>query len=315
MAKLKYNLNNDEKIVYKTSCVRHGFWGAYTNSLIVTNQAVILEKYGMLNNFKGIERYSYDSIKQAIQGEATNGQKQLELYIGDKVEDFALQSGDENELKMLVMAINDQMGTDAEYFDYNYYKKISMNDKEINRLLELRAMAGKNDDGLSKSNLNIAKDATKNVIKSNDYTLNGIKKSINKAAKKEKRKGILGEFMNEVMDDFGIYDIQDMFTEIGNDFREDFGLGHKMTHKEEKELEELEKKQRKKEIQQLKERELKNKIDERKQYIESQKRINSEENNSNIDKYEEIKKLKELLDMNIITQEEFDKKKKELLNL
>lgn len=33
------------------------------------------------------------------------------------------------------------------------------------------------------------------------------------------------------------------------------------------------------------------------------------------DPYEEIKKLKELLDMDIITQEEFDKKKKELLNL
>ena len=38
-----------------------------------------------------------------------------------------------------------------------------------------------------------------------------------------------------------------------------------------------------------------------------------EQNSS--DPYEEIKKLKELLDMEIISQEEFDKKKKELLNL
>ena len=30
---------------------------------------------------------------------------------------------------------------------------------------------------------------------------------------------------------------------------------------------------------------------------------------------EDIKKLKELLDIGVITQEEFDKKKKELLNL
>ena len=33
------------------------------------------------------------------------------------------------------------------------------------------------------------------------------------------------------------------------------------------------------------------------------------------DKYDELKKLKELLDLNIISQEEFDKKKKELLDL
>lgn len=37
--------------------------------------------------------------------------------------------------------------------------------------------------------------------------------------------------------------------------------------------------------------------------------------NERIDKYEEIKKLKELLDMGIITTDEFDNKKRELLNL
>jgi hypothetical protein len=39
------------------------------------------------------------------------------------------------------------------------------------------------------------------------------------------------------------------------------------------------------------------------------------ENNNEIDPYEEVKKLKELLDMEIISQEEFDSKKKELLGL
>ena len=115
MAKQKYALNPGEKIVYKTSCVRHGFWGAYTHALTITNQSVILERYGMLNNFKGIDRYNYSDITQAIKGEASNGEDQLELYINGKVEDFALQSGDDNELKVLIMAINDQMGADAEY--------------------------------------------------------------------------------------------------------------------------------------------------------------------------------------------------------
>ena len=105
MAKQKYALNPGEKIVYKTSCVRHGFWGAYTHALTITNQSVILEKYGMLNNFKGIERYNYSDITQAIKGEASNGEDQLELYINGNVEDFALQSGDDNELQVVVVKL------------------------------------------------------------------------------------------------------------------------------------------------------------------------------------------------------------------
>ena len=41
--------------------------------------------------------------------------------------------------------------------------------------------------------------------------------------------------------------------------------------------------------------------------------LNKESENRNLDKYEELEKLKELLDKNIITQEEFDRKKEELL--
>jgi len=50
----------------------------------------------------------------------------------------------------------------------------------------------------------------------------------------------------------------------------------------------------------------------------SQDEEKEEENNNkatSIDPYEELKKLKELLDMGIITQEEFNQKKKQLLNL
>lgn len=90
-----------------------------------------------LNNFKGIERYDYTEISQAIQGEASNGEKQLELYIGGKVENFALQSGDETEMRVLLTAINDQMGADAEYFDYSYYQSL----KDTDRISALKAKA------------------------------------------------------------------------------------------------------------------------------------------------------------------------------
>ena len=54
MAKQKYTLNPEEKIVYKASHVRHGFQGAYTHVLTITNQSVILEKYGVLRESRDL---------------------------------------------------------------------------------------------------------------------------------------------------------------------------------------------------------------------------------------------------------------------
>ena len=44
-------------------------------------------------------------------------------------------------------------------------------------------------------------------------------------------------------------------------------------------------------------------------------KLENNKKESKEDPYEEVKKLKELLDMNIITKEEFNKKKKDLLNI
>lgn len=156
MAKQKYKLNANEKMVYKATNVRHGFWSMYTDTLIITNQSVILEKYGMLNNFKGIERFDYALMNQAILGKASNGEKQLELYMGDVLEDFALQSSDENELKILIMAINDQMGPDKEYYDINYCQNILSEAKENDRIAELRAKAEDDDLIIGESSLEFA---------------------------------------------------------------------------------------------------------------------------------------------------------------
>lgn len=86
-------MNKGEKIVYKVECCRHGFWGAYTDTLVVTNQSLILEQYGVFSNFKGIVRYPYEEINQVIIGAATNGEKQLEIYLDGRTENFAPQSG------------------------------------------------------------------------------------------------------------------------------------------------------------------------------------------------------------------------------
>ena len=56
------------------------------------------------------------------------------------------------------------------------------------------------------------------------------------------------------------------------------------------------------------------KMEREKKELEEAKLENKKENN-NDNKFEEVKKYKDLLDSGIISQEEFDKKKKELLGL
>lgn len=298
MAKQKYKLNDNEIILYKVSNVRHGFWGAYTNKLVVTNESVIEERYNLFDFFKGIRRYNYSDIKQAIEGEASNGEKQLELYINDKVEDFACSSRDEQ--RILIMAINDQMGPDAGKFDNAYYKNIMNDFKETNRLNELRKKAGNNTN--NSNNLKIATNAAKNVVKSGNYSLNGIIKGVEKAQRKEKRKG----FLKDVLDFTGISDVQDDFTEIGNDFREMVGLKTKMTNAERKELEKLEEKRSKMELEETKSDIIKKRKEE----------LNKKSNDldSVNEQLEMLKKAKELLDSGVLTKKEFEQKKKEILN-
>ena len=323
MAKQKYALNPGEKIVYKTSCVRHGFWGAYTHALTITNQSVILEKYGMLNNFKGIERFDYSVINQAIQGEASNGEKQLELYIGGKVEDFALQSGDENEMKVLVMAINDQMGPDANYYDFNYYQRIVTEAKDTDRILELRAKEQEETPvSVGGSGLEIAGAAAKNLLKSGDFSAKGITKAVTKATGKQQKKGIFSGMMDEFLDDIGIRDLQDEFTEIGNEFREEFGLKTKMTHAERKELEELEEKRRKQEVQRQKNATFQDRVAQQKAKVDAQKGKMPEASTQSAvtskmsvkEQMELLQQIKSLLDAGVLTPEEFEKKKQEILN-
>lgn len=318
MAKQKYALNPGEKIVYKTSSVRHGFLGAYTHALTITNQSVILEKYGMLNNFKGIERYNYPDITQAIKGEASNGEDQLELYVNGKVEGFALQSGNDNELKVLIMAINDQMSENAEYYDFNYYQSIVTEAKDTDRILELRAKVQDEMPTSSGSGLEFAGAAAKNLIKSGNFTPMGVTKAVTKAAGKQK--SVFSGIMDEFLDDIGIRDIQDEFTEMGNEFREEFGLKTKITHAERKELEELEEKRRKQEIENQKNAAFQNKVNQQKAKIDVKKAgggMSQSPNTAKMSVKEQmdlLQQIKGLLDAGVLTQEEFDKKKHEILN-
>jgi hypothetical protein len=267
-------------------------------------------------------QFDYSIINQAIQGEASNGEKQLELYIAGKVENFVLQSGDENELKVLVMAVNDQMSPNAEHYDFNYYQSIVTEAKDTDRILELRAKAQEDAHVSGSSGLEIAGVAAKNLLKSGDFSAKGVTKAVTKAAGKQKKKGIFSGMMDEFLDDIGIRDLQDEFTEIGNEFREEFGLKTKMTHAERKELEELEEKRRKQEILKQKNSAFQDRINQQKVMDDAKKNATIEPKQSASEpvkmsvkeQMELLQQVKSLLDAGVLTQEEFDKKKQEILN-
>ena len=325
MAKQKYAMNVGKKIVFKADSVRHGFWGAYTNILVITNQCVILEEYGLFSNFKDIKRYPLSEINQAIIGKATNGEKQLELYMlnGDK-EDFALQSGDDNVLKTLSMAINDQLSGDSEYYDYSYYESIvDGSEAAIKSIEQKNITAIPSSESDAQLGLNFVGDVAKNILKSGDLSFKGLSKSVKKASSKQAKSGILNGFVDELLDDFGIYDIQDCFTEIGNDFREEFGLKPKMTHEERRDLIEQEKERKEQELKRQKNEAYNKQVQKARQVVESKKTTSNKQADvltkeskkmSINEQLDTLKKLKELMDMGILTQEEFDQKKKEILS-
>ncbi len=315
MGKQKYNLYEGEHVVLKVTGVSRGFWGLNSNALTITNKGVIFEKYGMLDNFKGIERFDYSDITQAIQGVASNGNKQLELYINGQVECFVLESDDENEIKVLILAINDQMGSDADKYDLNYYTKLLEDAKESDRIIELRAKAEA--EGLANDPASLLGTAAKNILKSGDLSIKGVAKGVAKATGKSIFGGVSEKFLEEI----GVREIQDEFTEVGNEFREEFGLKTKMTHAEKKELEELETKRKKQEIVQNNP-ELQNRLNSQNATLkeqgitESPKKV-SNENSAKMsvkEQMELLQQMKNLLDMGVLTQEEFDRKKKEILN-
>lgn len=132
MAKDIYQLRPNEGILLKASCVRHGFWGAYTSELVLTNEAILLVEFGMFSNYKGTVRYPLLELKvvngkpQVIIGSASNGEKQLEVYLKDgSKEDFAFQSDSLRQLKVWEMAISDRFLPNSQDYDAGFYSNLS----------------------------------------------------------------------------------------------------------------------------------------------------------------------------------------------
>lgn len=307
-------LKEGEKIVFKVSNVSSSFWSSYSSNLIVTNIGVIFEKYGTFGNFKGVERYDYKDIKQAIIGKASNGDKQLEIYVGDKPKCFSLQSDNLRELKTLELAINDQMSDDGKYYDVEFYKRMlkpaikSVEYVENNNSIQISNKGENNNDAMS----NFVKKTAKNIINGKKVSPTGIAKEAIKAGLNSTP---IKKVKDNVFEDLGIYDIQDTFIDIGNDFRDMVGLKPKMTNEERLKLERKQQRKsnssRKKTIKYTFEEQLQME----REKIKNPKKVDSIEKEKLIStQIETLKELKKLLDEGVLTQEEFENKKKEVLN-
>lgn len=324
-----YTLNPGEKIIIQEPKVCHGVFGIYSDTLTITNHAVILEKFGLFGNYKGIIRYPYNQIENTVIGRTSDNKEVLRISINEKNEDFYFDSNDTRKINMMLMAINDQLAEDSDDYDFNlnYYENIINLENEVKRevdkYLKQKYKAKTND--TVQAGKSFVSEVANNIIKSKSFSKKGIKKEIKKTATKRVTNTLVGGIMDDVLDSIGVYDLQDAFTEMGNDFREEFGFERKMTHEERRRLKVKE--------ENLKEKEKRIILGERKhlekmmyeeqlrlakEQIRKNKTQESVENNlpkySIHEQFEALSKLKELLDMGILTQEEFEAKKKEIIN-
>lgn len=105
------------------------------------------------------------------------------------------------------------------------------------------------------------------------------------------------------------------------DYRK-IGLKTKMTHAERKELEELEEKRRKQEVQRQKNAAFQDRVAQQKAKVDAQKGKMPEASTQSAvtskmsikEQMELLQQIKSLLDVGVLTPEEFEKKKQEILN-
>ena len=329
MAKQHYILQPGEKLLLKATSVRHGFWSMYTDELVLTTEHLIWVKLGTFGNLKDTTYYPLSEIDQAIIGKAQNGEKQLEVYHQGQIEDFAFQSGNERTLQLWTLAIADRFDEDRASLDYNYYQSLS--DESLERafgipsedeLDEYEEDEDDDDDDERKTGVNarFIGDVAKNVVKSGNFTVGGVIKGVGKASPKQARRSARDSVMRSLGDELGFSEVRDEFADVGNEFREAFGLKRKRTHADvRRELEQAREKQMNmafdKRVAEAKQRPSDTANEDSQTERAEEKTTVSTPSYSMDQQIELLKNLKELLDMGILTQEEFDMKKKEIMNL
>lgn len=306
-------LNENEVFLLKTENVSRGAFGTLGNDLILTNQAILFVKHGMLGGIKEILRFPLNEVSQPIAEEDATGVCQLVFQFGRKRERFGFPLGTRRTTRLWVMAINDRYNSERCRHNAAYYAQFS--DANIVRAAEQDSFYGRNSDA-EKDAVTYGADMLKGITTS--YLKTGsIGKAIKKQVKESAKKQLKSNISSALLNNSEIEDLQDEFTEIGNEFREAFGFRPKETNKDRKEKaldEAFEQQIRRVE---LKEREIREAAmrTEREESAERERDTHVNQGNSIgiSEQIDLLRKLKDLLDEGVLTQEEFDAKKAEIM--
>lgn len=312
------NSYDEEKIVFKVNNVRRGSFSLSPNTLVVTNKGLIFEERGLIGNLKGSTSYDYSIIERVEDASPSDSLKQIEVYLDTHIEKFTFQTSDDDEIKILLLAINDQLSGEGSHLTLRNYKELL--DKVRENTENYKAKLNSLNDWkiIGKDDPEYANEIMKNVVLSGKFD----KKSFKKAAKKVKKENsIFGKMKEDLLDSVGIRDIQDEFTEMKNEIRSEFGLDRIQTNSEKKKLSEKKLNEEKFKLLEEKEINYHKIINERFGNIAHNPNKTNSNNNisentkmSHKEQMELLKDFKELLDSGILTEEEFNLKKKEILN-
>ena len=307
MPKVYYTLSEGEKIILQNYNVWCEGISGWTDQLILTNYRIIHLHFNIWGIFKKIYNIKLEDITHVIIGHDKNENKQLVVFHNGDGSAFTFPDLKARTVKIWKMAIEDRFTENADLFDYDYYQNLT--DDNLEKIYRQNERSKKTE----MTGKAILGDIAKNVIKSGKINPMGVAQGIAKTGYK---------FSSNTSDYYDSDDsfktlFKDEFEDIGNEFREALGLGRKTTRREKKEEDmdaifEAQRRNLQKEI--LLKKKAMQDLD--KNASKEKESTNPNGGKPGIDEQIAIvKKLKELLDCGAITQEEFEKKKKEVMSL
>ena len=290
-------LNEDEVFLLKTAGVTRGVLDGLGNELVLTDHAVIYVKRGMLGRIKEMTRYPLEEIEQPNAQEDSTGLHTIGFCFGRKWVRFGFPQGNKRTTRLWMMAINDRYSDEGYLHDADYYDQFS--DENIIRAAEQDSYSTQDD---TEDGAELLKGLAKSFIKTG---------SIGGAIKSQAKKQFRSTLSDALMTNSEMEDLQDEFTEIGNEFREAFGLRPKETNagRREKALDYAFDQQVRRAA--LADRAARDEA--RRRAAREEQTYDNIERMSVSEQIEALRKLKDLLDEGVLTQEEFDAKKAEIM--
>lgn len=310
MGKYEYVLKVNEKLILKSTSVGRGIMPSQNGELILTNKSLVFLQLGMFGTLKQEYKYPVESINQAVENKLRNGVKIIEVYFNNgQIEKFNIATSDERILKLWTLALNERSSEKSDCYDYEYYQSLlddlddSIYEQKYEQMINTQNNTDRNSFNAYGVDSKFIGDVAKTMLKPGNMTMNGFVKGVTKASRKQATRNT----SESLLDGLGISEwkqnIKDEFIdEFVNDIRDDLGLSPIETRsvREERKKEAIKKMKN----QSFNERVIKSRQD-------RETPLHSETNSIT----DEIRRYKELLDEGILTEDEFNAKKKQLLGL